>query len=206
MEDTVKIVHEKALITSDGVNNPDWIIESGATQHMKFDRNSLSDYVEFKQPCIINLIIWYLIIRDNGTILAYGKGTYCLVANLGNCTQHIALHEVLYLRDLKRNLLSVRAMTKLGAFVEFEGNRCQISRNSKLLAIGELQEKLYILKVIPNEHLNIAREDVDMQLWHCLFGHLGMDNMSKLAKSKMVDGMSCNDKAERKSVCEPCIM
>ena len=45
-----------------------------------------------------------------------------------------------------------------------------------------------------------------MLICSCGTGHLGMDNMSKLAKSKMVDGVSCNDKAERKFVCEPCIM
>lgn len=88
---------------------------------MTFNRNSLSDYVEFKQPCIINL-------GDNGTILGYGRGTYHLVANLEDYTQCIALHEVLFLPHLKGNMLSVRAMTKLEAFVEFKGNRCQISR------------------------------------------------------------------------------
>ncbi len=69
-----------------------------------------------------------------------------------------------------------------------------------------MQGKLYILKVVPDEQVNIARENTDMQLWHCRFGHLGMDNVSKLVKSKMVEGMDCNEKAERKSVCEPCVM
>ena len=70
----------------------------------------------------------------------------------------------------------------------------------------KLQGKLYILKTVPDEHLNIAKDNTDMQLWHCRFGHLGMDNVSKLVKSKMVEGMDCNVKAERKSVCEPCVM
>ena len=197
--DPVPFIYEEALITSDQVNNSGWIIDSGATQHMTFDKDSLSDYVEFKQPCIVNL-------GDNGKIFACGKGTYRLVADLEDGTQHIALHDVLYLPDLDKNLLSVRAMTKLGASVDFEGNMCRISRNSKLLAVGEMQGKLYILKVIPDEHINIARDNNDLQLWHCRFGHLGMDNVSKLVKSKMVEGMVCNEKAERNSVCEPCVM
>ena len=32
-------------------------------------------------------------------------------------------------------------------------------RNSKLLGIGEMQGKLYILKVVPVEHMNIAKEN-----------------------------------------------
>lgn len=78
--------------------------------------------------------------------------------------------------------------------------------NSKLLAVGKVQKNLYILKFVPNEYLNVARGDADMQLWHCRFGHVGMDNMSKVVKNKMVHGMICNDKAEIRSVCEPCIM
>ena len=197
--DPVQFIYEEALITSDQVNNCEWIIDSGATQHMTFEKDSLSDYVEFKQPCIVNL-------GNNATIFAYGKGTYRLVADLEDSAQHIALHDVLYLPDLNKNLLSFRAMTKLGASVDFEGNVCRISRNSKLLAVGEMQGKLYILKTVPDEHLNIAKDNTDMQLWHCRFGHLGMDNVSKLVKSKMVKGMDCNVKAERKSVCEPCVM
>eukprot|EP00112_Aurelia_sp_Birch-Aquarium-sp1_P017253 Seg3981.3 transcript_id=Seg3981.3/GoldUCD/mRNA.D3Y31 product="Retrovirus-related Pol polyprotein from transposon TNT 1-94" pseudo=true protein_id=Seg3981.3/GoldUCD/D3Y31 len=65
----VQFIYEEALITSDRINNSGWIIDSGATQHMTFDKELLSDYVEFKQPCIVNL-------GDNGTIFAYGKGTY----------------------------------------------------------------------------------------------------------------------------------
>ena len=69
-----------------------------------------------------------------------------------------------------------------------------------------MQEKLYILQVVLHEHLNIAREHVDIQLWHSWFGHLGMENVPKLVKGKMVDGMNCNQKAERNTICEPCIM
>ena len=194
------IIDEEALFTSDLVINSGWIIDSGATQHMTFEKNHLSDYVEFKQPCTVNL-------GDNRTILAYGKGTYRILADLDGNVQHIALRDVLYLPDLEKNLLSVRAMAKLGASVQFESDRCKIVRNSKLLAIGEMQGKLYILKIIPSEeNVNIARENSGMQLWHCRFGHLGMDGVTKLIKGKMVEGMNCGTKDERNSVCEACIM
>ena len=73
--DPDEIINEEASVTSDQVNDFEWIINSGATQHMTFDTDSLSDYIEFKEPCTVNL-------GDNGTILAYGKGTYHIVADL----------------------------------------------------------------------------------------------------------------------------
>ena len=72
-------------------------------------REESSAYVEFKQPCTINL-------GDYCSILAYGKGTYQMLADLDGNTQHIALHDVFYLPDLEKNFLSVHAMFKIGSF------------------------------------------------------------------------------------------
>ena len=110
---------------------------------MSFERNCLLEYVEFKQPCVVNL-------GDSRTILAYGKGTYHITADVNGHTQSISLHDVLYLPDLEKNLLSVRGMTRLGAAVMFEDGVCKIPRNSKLLAVGVVVGKLHVLKVAPH--------------------------------------------------------
>ena len=68
---------------------------------MTFDIDSLSDYIEFKERCNVNL-------GDNGTTLAHGKGTYRIVADLEDKVQHIALHDVLYLLDLKKTCYQFR--------------------------------------------------------------------------------------------------
>ena len=50
-------------------------------------------------------------------------------------------------------------MVKLGASLTFEGDVCKITRNSKLLAVGETCGKLYVLKVIPEKDVNVAKEE-----------------------------------------------
>ena len=70
---------------------------------MTFERARLSNYKEFKKPCVVNL-------GDSRSILAYGKGTYHVTAAVGDHTQNISLQEVLYLPELDKNLLSVNAM------------------------------------------------------------------------------------------------
>ena len=150
-----------------------WIIDSGASQHMTHDKNSLSDFVEFDQPSKI-------ILGDNHSIRAFGKGTYRLTTDIGGQPQKIALYDVLYLPDLRRNLLSVRTMTNRGANVEFVANKCEISRNSKVLGIGEMTGKLYFLKMYSSEHVNTAESISNWDLWHCRYGHLGADNLVKL--------------------------
>ncbi len=166
---------------------------------MSFEKEKLSDYVEFKEPCIVNL-------GDNRSILAYGKGTYCIVADLGDRVQNISLRDVFYLPDLEKNLLSVRAMVKLGATVQFVGEKCEITWNSKVLAVGKMQEKLHVLKIVADEHVHIAKEDSNLELWHYRFGHLGMHNVNKLMNDDMVEGMDSVNDGGKDSVCEGCVM
>ena len=67
LEDVDKI----ALFTNGNEYQSGWIIDSGATQHMTYESNDLSGYVEYKRPCRVNL-------GDNRVILAYGKGVSCM--------------------------------------------------------------------------------------------------------------------------------
>ena len=112
---------EIALLTSDNSKRFCWIIDSGATHHMTFEVNNPSDYVEFKKPCKVNL-------RDDRVIFAYGKSTYRLCTNLKGTSQRIALKNVLYLPDLKRNLLSAQAIIKLRATVVVKDDECKFPK------------------------------------------------------------------------------
>ena len=189
---------QEALYTSNDEDRCGWIIDSGATQHMTFERTRLSNYTEFKKPCIVNL-------GDNRSILAYGKGTYHVKAAVGDHTQNLSLQEVLYLPELEKNLLSVHAMVRRGATVTFKDDKCEISRNSKILAMAEIQGKLYALK-IAKEHVNIAKQqpETDQYLWHCRFGHLGMNNVNKLIEENMVNGMGGVSNKNDNQFCEAC--
>lgn len=121
-------------------------------------------------------------------------------------TSNLCPCDVLYLPELKKNLLSVCAMIKLGATVLFEDGVVKIIRNSKLLANGEMRGKLYLLKMlIPDEQVNVAERRSSLQSWHYRLGHLGMDNVNKMMNEQMVTGInSVSD--EKSSVCEACIM
>ena len=65
--------------------------------------------------------------------------------------------------------------------------------------MGEIQGKLYTVKIV-KEHVNIAKQqpDADQYLWHCIFGHLGINNVNKLIEENMVRGMDgVNDKNDK---------
>ena len=156
------ILHEEALSTFDQMSGDGWIIDSEASQHIPFDRDALEDFVEYKSLSVIKL-------SENRQILAYGKDIYHTVADLGDGTQCTALKDVLFVPNLEKNLLPVRAMTKLGALVEFEGDQCRI-RSSKTLAMGRIEGRLYTLNIIPTEHVNAVSKESNIEsslkLWH----------------------------------------
>ena len=97
-------------------------------------------------------------------------------------------------------------MSKLGATVVFEGNECRISKDSRLVGIGVMKGKLYMLKVVSKKYVNVAKNNPNMKLWHCRFGHLGMDNISKLLNENMVGGMSGVKDGDMSDVCEACVL
>ena len=53
--------------------NDQWFIDSGATKHMTFQRNIITDYKKYKEPSKIYL-------GDNRIIEAYGEGMSSLIA------------------------------------------------------------------------------------------------------------------------------
>ena len=58
--------YEESLFMSEEMckSKHSWLIDSGATRHMTFDRESLSDFIEFKQPSPV-------ILGDSRSILAH---------------------------------------------------------------------------------------------------------------------------------------
>ena len=98
-------------------------------------------------------------------------------------------------------------MAKLDASIQFDGTESKIMRNLKLLTTEKVHEKLYMLTIIPDvEYINVAKEIPDKNLWHCRFGHVGMDSISKLIDENMAEGMNCSDHGKESSLCESCIM
>jgi len=101
---------------------------------------------------------------------------------------NIGLWKRLFVPELKKNLLSIRTTTKLGALLNSEENQCRIIRSSKILATFQIQGRLYKLSTIPIESVNaVSREpnnESDLALWNFCFSHLVMDDIEKLQYDK----------------------
>ena len=90
-----------------------WLIDSGASRHITRFKEALSDMVEKDT----NLEI---VLGDNDTYLVKGTGTVTLHLSQG---QILRLQDVLYVPNLKKNLVSISAMEDKGFNVAFTNGK-----------------------------------------------------------------------------------
>jgi len=161
-----------------------WMIESGATNHMHNRRGGFrTDIPEASEVTVAN----------DFSVHSPGHGSLTLSTSLGGT---VALGHALYVPGIPVNLLSVRAMARRGK-VTFEGDVCIIEQNGRVVETGHVDtSKQYILDGTTVESAAFPAQpsastagaavaygragDVGNP-WHRRFGHLGLDNVAKVA-------------------------
>ena len=193
--------NEGIALTSTSTNkgqNDQWFIDSGATKHMTFQRNIITDYKKYDEPSKIYL-------GDNRVIEAYGEGKVELECHDGTDNITLNLHKVLFVPEIRKNLLSVPAMTQMEAEVIFDDEKCYITKNGKTINIGHLltDSKLFVVNTQP-DYVNITTtKAASLRQWHCRYGHLNFGYINKLAQGNLVTGMKYT-KGETNQECEAC--
>ena len=91
----------------------DWIIDSGASQHMTFEGSVIQNYKEFDNPEPVGL-------GDGRTITAIGAGKVNNVSQLFHGKRVVAwITDVLYVPKLTNNLFSVHVAALKGNIITF---------------------------------------------------------------------------------------
>ncbi|GMI79954.1 hypothetical protein HRI_001664700 [Hibiscus trionum] len=152
-----------------------WIIDSGATDHMTGNKELFFDLhtSSFKNS---------IKIADGSHYKIQGKGSVFL-------TPDLLLKDVLFVPDLKCNLLSVSKLSKdFNCVLKFKGSDCVLQELDRKKTIGSasLQNGLYVFSSIqfpqnPSSTACISSlgQD-DIMLWHFRLGHPNFFYLSKL--------------------------
>ena len=143
-----------------------WYIDSGATSHMTFNEEFFT-VLNKNHTGLVRL-------ADNKELIVKGIGTVVFSAKFGPTIKKVQLNNVIWVPELKTNLISTSKATDNECKVEMTNNFARISRNNETLVEGEKLEGLYIVTVI-HENVNAVEEaniNTNLQLWHKRFGHL----------------------------------
>ena len=124
------------------------------------------------------------------------------------------LSNVLYVPGIKKNLLSVSTLAKIGLVVKFVDDRCighDLLDGGSIIASGSLCRGLYKLNTYGSSVKDVACAVVDSQivvdakLWHACFGHLNFASLLHLQKLDMVSSLPKLE-TPSKHVCEGSIL
>ena len=198
-----------------------WIIDSGASQTMCLNHKWFHSFTPFAKPSQITL-------GDSSLIPAFSTGVIHVQVHNGSKWTKVALHNVLYVPDLYRNLLSIPQITDHRAEVRFLPQSCSIySDSGKLVSIGTKHGRLFTITAhvvhphsvriamlltlpkegdpVPNVALFTQTSSVaSLDIWHWRLGHLSTDSVLQMACRNLVNGMQISGGSPTRP-CKPCL-
>ena len=199
--DEVGLMMSHALSSNEGMDT--WIIDSGATCHMFNDVSLFVELHNLEKPEDITL-------GDGHVVQATGHGAVRTEIESPNRqkVKKCMLKDVLYVPSLSYNMISVSKATKSGKTIKFDEDGCHIfDENQKPIATAIRVGNLYYLNCARAHKANATSEDPNQEskevIWHKRYGHLGVQNLQKLAKDNLVDGYDY-DKSKNIDFCESC--
>jgi hypothetical protein len=120
--------HEQVFVAALSANDHttyDWIVNSGATQHMTFQQEWFTTY-----ECISRGRVF----MANDTILeAIGKGNIKATMQVGGKMSHTTITQVLHVPKMKNNFISMSKLISEGFKVEFDKMVVRLTMLKELL-------------------------------------------------------------------------
>lgn len=173
-----------------------FVLDSGSTAHM------VNDHKIFKN-----------LTKTNSEICVAKKGTKITAKGIGEIEmKECTLKDVLYVPDLSKNLLSVKAITENHGQVIFENDKVHIMKENEKILEGTKNEKgLYIIELTKEDHWDetflVSTKEEKIKNWHSKLGHINIKDIKKLIDKQMVTGMDIKttDCDYFETPCEICI-
>ncbi|KAL5836715.1 hypothetical protein ACOSQ3_013884 [Xanthoceras sorbifolium] len=173
-----------------------WYLDTGCSNHMCGDKKVFSDLDESFRNTVK--------FGDNSTISIMGKGNVTLQTK-ENSTHTIS--NVLFIPNLKTNLLSVGQLQEKGYEISIKDGVCRI-QDAKLGLITQVNMKGN--RMFPNYLHNTihscfsAKLQNEVWLWYFRYSHLNFGGLKTLQQKNMVTGLP--QITASSEVCEECVV
>ncbi|KAK1609227.1 hypothetical protein QYE76_032900 [Lolium multiflorum] len=173
-----------------------WVLDSGCTSHMTGGKNLVKEL----RPNINNITVSF---GDNSTSEVMGFGKVVVAHN-------ITLVDVMLVKTLGYNLLSVSALGKMG-FAVFIDNDIVVllwSKTLKVAFVGYREHNLYVVNfsgtTTSSAMCLFEKADVGW-LWHRRLAHVNMRTLQSLHKGNHIVGLMENVSFAKDRVCRACV-
>ena len=197
-----------ANLENQQISTSDWMMDSGCTNHMYFDREEFTDYFPYHAAVTV---------ANGANVYTQGRGTVEMEWILQDSTSNIVkVTDVLHVPDLTCGLFSISQATQKGFDINFSGDNCHLYKNNTLVGSAPKVNKTYILSLTHPSALiaiiiqqnvramatSLMFNEEAVELWHRRMGHLNETDLKRLVN--MSTGIMLTQKPRVRPICEAC--
>ena len=146
----------------------------------------------------------------NGGNVIYGDNNTGKVIGVGKVGKNssTSIDNVILVKGLKHNLISVSQLCDKGNLVTFDSKCCLIKRQdtNEIVLIGHRVDNVYMInldEVSSNDVKCLVSKNDETWLWHRRVAHANMDHLSKLVSKELVIGLP-KLRFEKDILCDAC--
>ncbi|GJY86548.1 retrovirus-related pol polyprotein from transposon TNT 1-94 [Tanacetum coccineum] len=193
VSDVCAMISEVNLV---GTNNSGWWIDTGATRHVCADKSMFHSFRAV----------------DNGQKLYMGNSATADIKGEGDVIlkmtseKELKLTNVLYVPEIRKNLVSGWLLNKFGFRLVFESDKFVLSKNQMYVGKGYAVDAMFKLNVMVvkndiNKMNSSAYLIESSNVWHGRLGHVNFNSMRRLIKFNSIP----NFRIDSKYKCETCV-
>lgn len=172
-----------------------WFADSGATEHMTDKLQWFTNFQSIADEC------WTVTVADNNVLYVRGIGDIPVQATIDGVVTSFRLKNVLYVPQLKRNLISTGRLTEKRVAIVHIRDQCKIitdDGNGPLLMIGSKYSGLWRLHIVASKSQSSANIVAAtsppvatrlVQKWHSRLGHVNFRTLLQMSSQERVDGL-----------------
>ncbi|GJX89148.1 zinc finger, CCHC-type containing protein [Tanacetum coccineum] len=143
----------------------------------------------------------------------FGDGSYVEIKGRGSIllgcknNEQKIVSDVYYIPNLRSNILSLGQITEIGCKIIMDGNKLTLyDKNKKLLIkVERSKNRLYSIRLqIEAPICLLANVDNQAWLWHARLGHLNFDDINKMTRKGLVEGIPRINHAGQ--ICDACLL
>lgn len=185
-----------ATTCEDKVQNEEWYLDSGCSNHMTAHREWLTSFDNSKKTSIK--------LADNRKLAAEGIGNIVIRGNDG---KRVIIEKVLYVPEMNCNLMSIGQLVEKGFSVTMDGDSLKLFDAEKNLVLKSnlSNNRTYKCSISSDKMMcmsGVTSEETEA-LWHMRYGHLNFRSLSELNSKDLVYGLPKLN--ARREICEICV-
>lgn len=177
-----------------------WLADSGASAHMCFHPEWFTSLKPIENDIVVR-------VADNKILKPVNIGDINIKAYVNGEWKKKILTDVLYIPELRRNLLSVGKITGKGFTMVAKHDKCEfLNEEGELSCMGIKQGNMFKMMIKIDSHYDCNSVTLGtLKLWHERLGHINLKTIKDTIQKGAVEGAKFhNDDDETDTFCEGC--